>query len=53
MYVKAYTGFNPTDGKFWADRELPLPVGFTDPWVTNLNFEKMGELSGFLYFDNF
>ena len=47
-YVDAYTGFRPTDGKIWADREPPLPGGFIDPWVTKLNFEKMGESSRFL-----
>jgi len=47
-YVKMYTGFRPTDGEIWADRELPLPVGFMDTSVTKLNFEKMGESSRFL-----
>ena len=47
-YVEAHTGFRPTDGKIWADRESPLPTGFISGSVTKLNFEKMSESSRFL-----
>jgi len=48
-YVKAFTGFRPTDGKDLTDNEPELPPDSDlENRVSKLNFEKMGESSRFL-----
>jgi len=54
QYVEAFTGFVPTDGKDWTDREPELPSHFDlDSRVSKLHFEKMSESSRYLSFVKF
>ena len=43
-YVKAFTGFRPTDRKKWTDHEPELPRNSNIAIsISKLNFEKMSE----------
>ena len=47
-YVEAFSGFTPTDAKYWTEREPPLPLGLNvKNEVSKLDFGKMSESSGF------
>lgn len=48
-YVKALTGFTPTDAEDWTNREPELPSHVDiKSQVFTLNFDKMSESSHFL-----